>query len=501
MREMFEKMMRDRNVRSVVSYAVLLCFSTTAMLSAYSTSIFGSVDTGNSLDTATSINVDTIVGRSASVSGPVSAGESFSYTVTVSNMINIDFTKIRLVDRLPKGLVYEVDSIESNYGDIVDVRVVDSDNGSRLEYVIDFENARDAVASDLIISYKLDVGTVPSGTRSLVSSTDAYFYTAEQDVYAGRYSYHRNSAGHDIEYFENNNYFSIKASAEWINATVLPAEFRVQLYKDAVAYGDVVSLNEDNSWTYTWDITDTDSNMAAVARSTSWTVIKLDNFNNYSTSTELLDGNHFVFKNTYIDDAASGGTGLDNNAGTGNLGGTGSISSGPTGESSYLSSSGGSISSNTSQEFVLSTVKKDKNPDKELRKEDVEISISSTKDGSEVNAEEVGFGEVFNYNITFKNNSDEDFEGIRIRTYIPEYTHYYQHSNTLGDYGFIEGREHITWFIPELAKGESISFNFDVSKDYCIAGDIKEQVYYELTDTKDEPYSNLAVDPQYMYSE
>ena len=78
---------------------------------------------------------------------------------------------------------------------------------------------------------------------------------------------------------------------------------------------------------------------------------------------------------------------------------------------------------------------------------------------------------------------------------MPEYTHYYSHSGSLGDYGYVNGKEHITWFIPVLRAGESINLEFKASKDYCVQGNIATKLYYEVTGSESKPYSNMARDP------
>ncbi len=78
---------------------------------------------------------------------------------------------------------------------------------------------------------------------------------------------------------------------------------------------------------------------------------------------------------------------------------------------------------------------------------------------------------------------------------MPAYTHYYSHNDSRGEYGYVNGDEHITWFIPVLKAGEKIELEFKVSKDYCVQGSIATRLYYEVTGSEIKPYSNITEDP------
>lgn len=132
-------------------------------------------------------------------------------------------------------------------------------------------------------------------------------------------------------------------------------------------------------------------------------------------------------------------------------------------------------------------------PEKEKK---IDFDIAFIPDKPE---EAVAEGESYNYTIILENKGDKDIEGIWIRCYVPDYTKY-DSSDALSDYGCIDGKEHATWFIDSLAAKDSKELELTVTKDYCVAGPIEAKLFYEITGSKEKPYSNSRTNPNKVFT-
>ncbi len=103
-------------------------------------------------------------------------------------------------------------------------------------------------------------------------------------------------------------------------------------------------------------------------------------------------------------------------------------------------------------------------------------------------------GEVLHYQLILENKGQESLRGIWLRSYVPEYTGF-DSSDALGEYGYIDGKEHVTWFVKELGAGKKRSLDFKVRTDYCVQGDIESEVYYALLGEEEKPYHNAGDNP------
>ena len=104
-------------------------------------------------------------------------------------------------------------------------------------------------------------------------------------------------------------------------------------------------------------------------------------------------------------------------------------------------------------------------------------------------------GAKLKYGINVKNKGDKPLKNIWLRAYVPKYTNYLD-SDSLGEYGYVNKREHITWYIDEIPAGEEKKLYYDVSVDYCVGGSIETDTYYEILDEGTKPYYNTETNPK-----
>jgi|GEM_PF-2214114 len=121
----------------------------------------------------------------------------------------------------------------------------------------------------------------------------------------------------------------------------------------------------------------------------------------------------------------------------------------------------------------------------------VVISESASSGSSEVSG-----NEKVKFTITVKNDGKGDATGVRLRRYMPAYTHFYSVDKS-GSYGCIDQQEHATWFLKSLPAGASVKLTFTTVVDVCHPDGyrLKNKVYYEVTGNKTAPYVNTASDP------
>lgn len=95
--------------------------------------------------------------------------------------------------------------------------------------------------------------------------------------------------------------------------------------------------------------------------------------------------------------------------------------------------------------------------------------------------------------IIVHNPTSQEVSGIYIRSYIPKYAHFV--SSDRGEYGYLNDREHVTWFIPNMSANETLNMNIEFSIDYCIGEELEWDCYAEILGDEEEPYFNTDIDP------
>ncbi len=103
-------------------------------------------------------------------------------------------------------------------------------------------------------------------------------------------------------------------------------------------------------------------------------------------------------------------------------------------------------------------------------------------------------GTYMTYEIEVTNSGTATALGIRIRDYMPEYSHFEAFTGS-GSYGVIDGYEHVTWFIERLAPGQSKSVRVTILVDTCKLGEIENTATFEVTGSTTKPYTNKVTDP------
>ncbi|MGL5437022.1 MAG: DUF11 domain-containing protein [Lachnospiraceae bacterium] len=93
---------------------------------------------------------------------------------------------------------------------------------------------------------------------------------------------------------------------------------------------------------------------------------------------------------------------------------------------------------------------------------------------------EVQPGEVITYRMIIRNEGTKPMKNIRIRDYLPEYTSFVSVEG--GDYGVIEGRQHVTWVLDWLHPGIDKELIVSVKVFTCIPQNhtIENNVYWQV---------------------
>ena len=125
-------------------------------------------------------------------------------------------------------------------------------------------------------------------------------------------------------------------------------------------------------------------------------------------------------------------------------------------------------------------------------KERLEAQLSFSIENDLPREQVPGTEHVFSYLL--QNNGEAAAEGIYIRAYMPTYMQFVS-ADSRGDYGFIDGREHVTWYIERLEAGEAVEIGYRAAFGYCIAGQVTSEIRYEVLGAGPKPYANRRQDP------
>ena len=453
------------------------------------------------------------VSRTSDKESDARQGDTIRYTVRIKRLDTVGTQTIKIVESLPQELVY-LGNERINYGDIVDFRRVQvNEDNYNLEFKIDLTDYIGNMNTDLVLSYDVQVGEKPEASSTINTISHLYCYDMPSEgiqptVGVGTYVpeegniiYSKTATLNMIRYADETIYTNIGTKIIWEGVGNIPEYVDVRLYKNNEPYSSLVRLSAANNWEYSWSISEYDilpatpsvasPSSAENYSSVQWYVKQETPVNGYSTSLGVVQNNMFVFVNRY-----DSGTFVPDHGGTSPE----STSSGSTSSESSSSGIGNNNLRNISPASSENTASVNKSEKYRLDHSDklgdfVRFVISEDVDGADISANNAKDGAIITYHIKLENIYNKDLLGLRVREYMPAYTHYYSHNDSRGEYGYVNGDEHITWFIPVLKAGEKIELEFKVSKDYCVQGSIAARLYYEVTGSEIKPYSNITEDP------
>jgi len=453
------------------------------------------------------------VSRTSDKESDARQGDTIRYTVRIKRLDTVGTQTIKIVESLPQELVY-LGNERINYGDIVDFRRVQvNEDNYNLEFKIDLTDYIGNMNTDLVLSYDVQVGEKPEASSTINTISHLYCYDMPSEgiqptVGVGTYVpeegniiYSKTATLNMIRYADETIYTNIGTKIIWEGVGNIPEYVDVRLYKNNEPYSSLVRLSAANNWEYSWSISEYDilpatpsvasPSSAENYSSVQWYVKQETPVNGYSTSLGVVQNNMFVFVNRY-----DSGTFVPDHGGTSPE----STSSGSTSSGSASSGIGNNNLRNISPASSENTASVNKSEKYRLDHSDklgdfVRFVISEDVDGADISANNAKDGAIITYHIKLENIYNKDLLGLRVREYMPAYTHYYSHNDSRGEYGYVNGDEHITWFIPVLKAGEKIELEFKVSKDYCVQGSIAARLYYEVTGSEIKPYSNITEDP------
>ncbi|MGF6991206.1 pilin isopeptide linkage protein [Lachnospiraceae bacterium PM6-15] len=115
----------------------------------------------------------------------------------------------------------------------------------------------------------------------------------------------------------------------------------------------------------------------------------------------------------------------------------------------------------------------------------------------EVSQLEVGVEGVISQQIHLANTGGQDLVGIVIRGYVPKNAQYLSHTDEQGDYGVINGEEHVTYYLPRLVPGEERELSLTYRLHTCRAtgSQIAQTWFYEVTEVEEKPFVNRRQNP------
>lgn len=482
------------------------------------------------------------INRTSNRNSGAKPGDIIRYTVRIRKLDTVGTRHIKLVESLPKELEY-LGNESLNYGDITSFNEVQvNEENYNLEFNIDFSSYLEDINREFTLSY--DVRVLRNSDISSTINTISHMYcyglppvemqpTLTSETYSPgeeNIVYHKTSRIHMIKYINKIVSNTVSTKILWVDSVNLPEYVEVRLYRNAVPYSDPVRLNAANNWEHTWHIRDEDllpstpSNSspsnAFSALPVQWYVSQESYLEGYTSSLDVLPNNRFVFTNKYIlnpniPDNNNNGNNNNNNNNNGNNNSNNNNNNNGNNNSNNNNNGNNNNNNNNSnnnrenprpsnpahpennkKDSAKAVISEKERLDNAIKSNSlVKAKVYTDVDGVDVPANDVEDGAIITYHIKLENLYDKDLVGLSIREYIPEYTHYYSHSGSLGEYGYVNGKEHITWFIPVLRAGESVNLEFKVSKDYCVQGNITAKLYYEVTGSESKPYSNMAKDP------
>ena len=495
------------------------------------------------------------INRTSNRNSGAKPGDIIRYTVRIRKLDTVGTRHIKLVESLPKELEY-LGNESLNYGDITSFNEVQvNEENYNLEFNIDFSSYLEDINREFTLSY--DVRVLRNSDISSTINTISHMYcyglppaeiqpTLTSETYSHgeeNIVYRKTSRIHMIKYINKIVSNTVSTKILWVDSVNLPEYVEVRLYRNAVPYSDPVRLDAANNWEHTWHIRDEDLLPSTPSNSSpsnafsslpvQWYVRQESYLEGYTSSLDVLPNNRFVFTNKYIlnpnipdnnNNGNNSGNNNNNNGNNNNNNGNNNNNNGDNNSNNNNNNNGNNNSNNNNNNDNNNNNSNNnrENPrpsnpaHPENNKKDSAGAVISEKErldnaiksnslvkaevytdvgGVDVSANDVEDGAIITYHIKFENLYDKDLVGLRLREYIPEYTHYYSHSGSLGEYGYVNGKEHITWFVPVLRAGESVNLEFKVSKDYCVQGNIAAKLYYEVTGSESKPYSNMAKDP------
>lgn len=368
-------------------------------------------------------------------------GDTINYSLMLTNYGQVAASNIRLKEYLPDGVEY-IGNVKVDGHPVEAVAEIGVDG----YLTIDFENLINiAENKSVIISYDININH--DIAANILKRQVNINYNDKDYEYLHSGGYNTLSKETTVYLFDAVQEDSLDISVFWKDIAIedIPQEIYVELHKSGYKYGSSIKLSAQNSWKHTWD------NIGALSTGT-WKVKLSSGFNERFEITvkELMPRRWVVIGGLKDSKSISDHT-----------------------YSKYY---------NESAVFV------------EKKNSGLNIALISDK-----NENDVAEGETYQYNIILKNQGDEDIQGIWLRCYVPDYTKY-DSSDELSDYGCIDKREHATWFIESLKKGEIKKLKLTVTKDYCVAGEIKPELYYEILNSGIKPYSNDKVNPNKVFT-
>lgn len=472
-------------------------------------------------------------------------GETICYTITIRNYGQTAASELFIEDFFSGEVEWA--GLGETQNLVVESVEREEESGKILFHIADGQYLEGIEAGEgrntAKISYYVRTGNAsspPLRSQTGIKYNDKDYEHMEENLFGYR-SY---SNRHSTRIIQSPASSSVAVSLFWEGEDPdRPASVPVRLYRDGDPYSEMVWLSEENAWSHVWQVpgnegtepTEPESGSAASPSNANdsyadlfipgalpesggssggvprWSVRQEERWSRYETREEMAAPDVWVITNTL----RPGG----NAPGSGGIEPQGFIPetdpsvpapdpSVPTPDSS-ASETDSSIPETSL--FVPGTEPETQPPRQggreqgrtpghrqhaeETRREE-RAQIEFTESLSE-DPETAAGGTELKYEILVRNKGEGDAKGLWIRKYIPSYTHFSE--TDTGDYGCIDKKEHVTWFIPELAAGQEIRLRFKISKDYCVAGRIEGSLYYELLDSEEKPYANDRRNPANLY--
>lgn len=486
--------------------------------------------------------------------GYVSAGDIINYNIYLKNFGQAA-AELNIEDSIDSNLEFlEITEIESpieldTYFDKDNSLLkINPKDGLLLQGLDDADN------SPIIkISYKARVKAEAALSGNMIQSQTVAVYNDEEALHYNLSSSKAYSDIHMLAVAYRRATSSVTVAKRWLNADGnIPDSVEVLLYKDGIVFDGPVILSERNSWTYTWTGLETtggtgESDTASPSNSANpsseseeesnyggrittrqqsnyhltgrYTVREINIPENFRMSKKAVEGNLWIIENKYIkpskdpleneidkkekeippknsieDPSNNDNNNNSNNNNNNSNNNNNNSNNNNNGNSNEDNNKGNNNQKGDKQSKGNGGNSYSKNPFSSnivlLNKNKLSLTQRAVND-----PETTAYGKDIEYEIILKNEGNKEVKGIWIRDYMPEFTHFSE-ADALGEYGCIRGREHVSWFIKKLEPGESIRLGFKAGKDYCVAGSIINEVYYEILNKEESPYINQEKNPE-----